>query len=198
MRKTIASALLFSAVGCTVQVGRNPENTFEVDTDLAGSVKDPPPETPSPDGRKPDSSATPPEEQAVAGGINRNWRVGAENTRPEGGNDPAARYADLFSLFRADHHEAVRLAEQDKRARGVLFANRAARRLREMGALLSDEAAEPFARIKERYTSFAGDMETLEGTFLRTRAQAIEADLLRSFSPESARLKTVPTPKAQE
>ena len=186
--RLLTASFALALAGCTVQIGRNPENTFTVDTDLKS---DPPtgegqaPSTGS--GQAPPESPDPRPGEAPQDAIQRNWRIGAENTAPDR-SDPARHYADLYGLFRSDHAEAVRLAGQGDRARAQLFANRAARHLAEMKPLLDPSEQASFEKVIARYKTHAEEIPDVEGSILRLAGQSLSSEIAKRFSPESAHL----------
>ncbi len=206
MSRRLPAVLLLALSGCTVQLGRDPKNTFEVDTDLTPDTPPAPPaaERPAdpeapPTGAGPDAPPTAADpvrpDEVSQEGLQRNWRIGAENTAPDR-KDPKSHYTDLYLLFRNDHIEAARLTEQGMRSRAQLFANRAARRLGEMKPLLAPEEREAFGEMIGRYGTYAEGIPDREGSLLRLNGQALASEIARRFAPESARLAPPEVPAA--
>lgn len=176
MRRTATALSILLLAGCTVQIGRDPKNTFEVDTDLT-----PPEEPPA----QPEDPVRPDEVDQKE--LQRNWRIGAENTAPDR-TDRLKHYTDLYQLFRSDHAEAARLAEQGHRERARLFANRAARRLGEMKPLLDPSEQASLGDLRARYQAFADALPETEGTLARAQGQGLASEAASRFSPGTAKL----------
>lgn len=183
MRRTVTALSILLLAGCTVQVGRDPENTFEVDTDL--TPEEPPPE--AADGASPATAEAVRPDEVDQNTLQRNWRIGAENTAPDR-TDPVKHYTDLYQLFRSDHAEASRLAEQGHRGRAQLFANRAARRLGEMKPLLDPAEQAPLEALRERYQAYADSLPETEGTLARGQGHSLASEIAARFSPGTAKL----------
>lgn len=167
-------------------MGRDPKNTFTVDTDLTPDPSTVPEQAdPSPPG---ETSVRP--DEVDQDNLQRNWRIGAENTAPDR-TSPARHYADLYLLFRNDHAETARLVEQGMRSRAQLFANRAARRLTEMKPLLAADEHAPFEEVIARYRTYAEGVVDREGSLLRLSNHELSSGIAKRFSPESARLAPV-------
>lgn len=201
MRRTAAGLLLLLA-GCTVQLGRDPANRFEVNPDFPeeDEPKTGKPESGAPSEEKtgdPDPQTLGPKPETPPDGLERNWRLGAEGRAGAADADPAKRYEALYASLRSDHQEAERLREIRAQS-AARYLRRALRSAEEMEPLLSEADQPPFAAFLARYRVFCEEGSRLEGTLYRTESHRLASDLAARFAPGAVRLNEttdVPPPR---
>ena len=186
MRRALipALALLF---GCTVQVGRDPRNTFEIQTEDPPEQSDP--AKPALTGADPGTTGDPAaQSEPRPQPIERNWRLGAEREPVPRHKPPREAYEELFMTFRADHHEAMRLRDGFPQ-RSKTLLTRAAKRLTQMREFLPEADRKPFDELRARYDVLIEEALALQPPLFNAKALNLESELAKEFDAKKIKFE---------